>query len=236
MLNKNSYIKRLPDGKYRVLSKKHRNLGTYDTKAEAEERLRQVEVFKHMAKGRKKALKSFRCLVKESEEHDDLEFSYSKIMRDLNKNHKDKVKPFMKKFKEVFDRACDSNIKNPEGAALIAAMYCVNYTIKKSEVAIPDRLLKISASVIEMGEPRSAGKAIADIVKFLTSRISIENRQKSLQGLKQKISQLNEFEISQKKTPASASLGQSITFIKTILNGHEPLYIREVLDGIVESL
>jgi alkylated DNA nucleotide flippase Atl1 len=41
-------VKKLPNGQYRVV--KHDgtgNLGTYDTKGEAEERLRQVEYFKH---------------------------------------------------------------------------------------------------------------------------------------------------------------------------------------------
>ena len=36
---------------YRVLSKvKHRNMGTYKTREEAEERLKQIEMFKHMNK------------------------------------------------------------------------------------------------------------------------------------------------------------------------------------------
>lgn len=33
--------------KYRVVSESGRNLGTYDTRPEAEKRLRQVEYFKH---------------------------------------------------------------------------------------------------------------------------------------------------------------------------------------------
>ena len=36
------------DGKYQVQSEKGRNLGTYDTKEEAEDRLKEVEMFKHM--------------------------------------------------------------------------------------------------------------------------------------------------------------------------------------------
>lgn len=34
--------------KYRVVSENGRNLGTYSTRAEAEKRLKQVEMFKHM--------------------------------------------------------------------------------------------------------------------------------------------------------------------------------------------
>lgn len=36
------------NNKYQVQSEKGKNLGTYDTKSEAEERLKQVEMFKHM--------------------------------------------------------------------------------------------------------------------------------------------------------------------------------------------
>lgn len=38
------------DNKYQVQSEKGRNLGTYDTKEQAEKRLKQVEMFKHMEK------------------------------------------------------------------------------------------------------------------------------------------------------------------------------------------
>lgn len=36
------------DNKYKVQSEKGKNLGTYDTKEQAEKRLKQVEMFKHM--------------------------------------------------------------------------------------------------------------------------------------------------------------------------------------------
>lgn len=36
--------------KYKVISKKGKNLGTYKTKEEAEKRLRQIEYFKHKKK------------------------------------------------------------------------------------------------------------------------------------------------------------------------------------------
>ena len=39
-------------GGYRVLSESGRNMGTYQTKAEAEKRLRQIEMFKHLKKKR----------------------------------------------------------------------------------------------------------------------------------------------------------------------------------------
>jgi len=39
-------------GGYRVLSESGRNLGTYRTKAEAEKRLRQIEMFKRLKRKR----------------------------------------------------------------------------------------------------------------------------------------------------------------------------------------
>lgn len=39
-------------GGYRVLAESGRSMGTYRTKAEAEKRLRQVEMFKHMREKR----------------------------------------------------------------------------------------------------------------------------------------------------------------------------------------
>lgn len=98
------------------------------------------------------------------------------------------------------------------------------------------RLLKLANTLIQMGDAAHAGKGIADIVKFLMQRISIDGRSQALMKLREKILNLNEQEISGKKTPASASLGQSITFIKTILNGHPPAYIRSILTEIAKNL
>lgn len=98
------------------------------------------------------------------------------------------------------------------------------------------RMYKMASAVIEMGDPGAAGKGIAQIVKFLMERISPASRNASFAKLRNKIWYLNEQEISSKKTPQSASMGQSITFIKTILNGHPPDYIRRVLENIVRNL
>lgn len=98
------------------------------------------------------------------------------------------------------------------------------------------RFVKLAAATIEMGAPDTAGKGIADIVKFLLQRISPEKRYDVYRSMREKIGKLNPQEISSKKTPASSSMGQSITFIKTILIGHDSHYIKEVLNHIVKNL
>lgn len=99
-----------------------------------------------------------------------------------------------------------------------------------------DRILKLAAATIDLGDPVQAGKGIAEIVKFLLKKIDLKNRPNSQYKLRQKIWNLNEYEMSSKKSPASASLGQSISFIKNILNGHNASYIRSILKEIVGNL
>lgn len=99
-----------------------------------------------------------------------------------------------------------------------------------------ERMYRLAAASINMGDPVTAGKGLADIVKFLMQRIDPVNRVVALRKLRKKIWVLNEKEIASKKTPSSASLGQAITFIKTILIGHDPNYIREVLVHIYRNL
>lgn len=101
---------------------------------------------------------------------------------------------------------------------------------------ITPRMYKMAAAVIEMGTPEEAGRGIAEIVKFLMQRISPAKRHQSILKLRNKIWYLNEEEIASKRTPSSASMGQSITFIKTILNGHNPSFVRAVLNNVVKHL
>ena len=46
-INKNQMIKKI-GSKFRVIAKSGRNMGTYNSRASAEKRLRELEMFKHM--------------------------------------------------------------------------------------------------------------------------------------------------------------------------------------------
>lgn len=99
-----------------------------------------------------------------------------------------------------------------------------------------NRMRKLATSILEFGDPSIAGRSLAGIIRFLINRIPPDKRAKSVANLRNKVWALNEYELANKKTPATASLGQSITFIKTILMGHHPLYVRRVLEEIVRNL
>lgn len=206
-----SFIKKMPNGKWRVVSRKGKNLGEYDTKQQAVKRLQTIEFWKN-----KKASTNV---------------SYSAISRELNKNNKDLLLIFQKEFKKSFDESLLKGEDNPEEIALEAAIHSIDDVDLLSEAS-----LKKIASAIDLGDPAFAGKYLSDLVKFLLRRISDEHRPKSIDNLKKKIYYLNEYNMAGKKVPPSSALGQSITLLKTILLEHSPGYIREVLNSIVRNL
>ena len=209
-LIKIAYIKKR-DGKWIILSEKGKVLGKYNTKAEAVERLRQIEYFKNHKK--KKASK---------------EDSYSSIMRDLRKSSdEDTVKCFQEEFKKAFDQAVIDGDEEPEKIALEKA---------KENIRDENELIEKSASAIDLGDANKAGEYLANLLKFLLRRISPERRPRAIEGLKRKVYYINEYQIASKKVPASSSIGQSITLLKTLLLEHEPQYIRGVLNSIVKHL
>ena len=118
---KEAYIKKLPNGKYRVLSEKGRNLGTYTSKTKAKNRLKEIEMFKHMNKDSNSVI--------DLTEID--EFTYSAIVRYLRKNTKDiQTKFFLKLFKKEFDRAINKKLQEPDKVALQNTLVKYNKVFK----------------------------------------------------------------------------------------------------------
>lgn len=222
-MDKFAYIRKV-ENKYVVFSRKGKQLGSYDTKSEAIKRLKQIEYFKH-----KNASNN------ESKELIDLtkidDFSYSAICRKLKDNYVHQ-RVFQHVYKKLFDEfvSNDKEINNEE-----ILLKTISLMQKKYEIKIKKDIIK-EASAIELGDPKKAGKQIADIIKFLLKRISPKNRLKSIISLSNKIYNLSADEIAGKKVPPSSSMGQSITFVKNILLDHDPQYIRSVLNNIAFNL
>lgn len=152
-MNKTAIIKKMPNGKYRVMSEDYeRNFGEYNTRGEAEKRLKQIDYFKYLDGQKNKRKKKALDLLSEAAKFafdsdirqgillaisaiDDLEeprsdLTYTSVMRELRqKESEDKIKNFMKEFKEAFDAGLYEGIDEPESAALMMA-------IKKTEVDI----------------------------------------------------------------------------------------------------
>jgi hypothetical protein len=218
-------IRKLPSGKYRVLSEKGKNLGTYDSRSAASNRLREIEFFKH--KDESKADDKVIDLT------DIDDFSCSAIMRKLRqKATKEQVMHFLKLFKVHFDKAVKNNLQKPEKIALNNALIKFN---KLHPIKLKRKLVK-KAAIGELGEATLVGKYLADIIRFTLNRVPQDRRAKAIESLKSKFSGINENDIASKNMPPFASIGQSITFVKHILFNQDAHYVREVLDNIVRAL
>lgn len=219
-------VRKIPGGKYRVLSQKNKNLGTYDSKTKAVKRLRQVEYFKHHDKS-----KADDNSVIDLTGID--EFAYSAIMRKLRQEASpEQVRNFLKLYKSFFDRAVKSDKHAPEKVALQNAVVKFSrlYHVKFDK----DRVK--NAAISELGNAAQVGKYLANIVHFILNRVPLEKRPKAIEVLKQKFGIMNASEIASKNLPQAAAYGQAITFVKHVLFNQDATYVREALDSLSRSL
>jgi hypothetical protein len=224
-LYKVSYIRKLPDGKYRVFSSKGKNMGTYSSREAAKKRLKQIEYFKYLKKIKKKASDQVDLTKIE-------DFSYSAIMRKINKQlGEEGCKYFAQLYKDYFDQYLLNQEQDIEERSLSKTVKEFN---KKYPVKISKKFVKVAAA--NLGDAATVARYLANIIKFTLTKISPQSRSGSLYKVKNKINQLDVNQISNKKMPASASMGQSITFIKHTLFGQDPQYIRAVLQYIMRYL
>ena len=119
-MTKVAFIRKQPNGKYKIFSRKGKNLGEYDTFAEAEERLRQIEYFKYN-KAQETRVQLLKLCLKE-------EPSYSAIMRDIN-DDEERLELFMTVYKKTFDEALREDLENFDNIALLSAMKAIDYKV-----------------------------------------------------------------------------------------------------------
>lgn len=225
-LVKTAFVRKIKN-KWHVLSHKGKSLGSYDTKAEAVARLKQIEYFKNHPKDSNSAEE----VVIDLTDADDI--SYSAIMRKMRqKAPKEQVRVFLKLFKDQFDKAVKNNLQKPEKVALQNALVKFN---KLHKIKVSKKLIK-NAAIAELGEASEVGRYLANICGFILNRLAPESRAKAIESLRKKFYYTNADELSRKVSPPSAAIGQSITFVKHVLLNQEPQYIREVLNELSRNL
>lgn len=226
-LVKTAKVRKLPNGKYRVLSQKGKNLGTFDSERAAKKHLKEVEYFKHLDKSNAEDGSAVIDLTKTDE------FAYSAIMRQMRqKASKEQVKIFLKLFKLEFDKAVKVKLKKPERVALQNALVKFDRIHK---IKLDKKLIK-NASVSELGDSVAVGAYLANIIHFILNRVPSNQRLQARDSLKQKFVLMEESEIASKHLPDSAAIAQCITFVKHVLFGHDHTYIKEVLNAISSNL
>lgn len=219
-------IRKLPNGKYRVLSEEGKHMGEYSSREGAKKRLKQVEYFKH-----------FDHSNAEDGEIIDLtdadDYSYSAIMRKIrSRSSKEATRFFLKIYKDQFDRAIREKLQKPDRVALQNTLVKFNKTYK---IKIDKKMVK-HAAVTELGNAQQVGAYLANIVKFTLNRIDPSKKYNAMMRLQQKFSIMDPNEIAIKNLPASSALGQSITFVKHVLFGQDSTYVKNVLDNLVRNL
>ena len=223
-------VRKLPDGRYRVLSQKGKDLGTYRSQRAAEKRLRQVEFFKHLDKSK---TDDNGAIVEPIDLTGADEFSYSALMRKIRqKANPEQTKLFLKLFKAQFDRAVKGKVNKPERVALQNAIVKFH---KVHPVKLDRKMVKCAA-VAELGNADAVGRYLSDIVKFILNRLPMEKRPKATEVLRQKFAVMSENEIAGKNMPDAAVYGQAITFVKHVLFNQDASYVREVLNSLSRSL
>lgn len=85
-------------------------------------------------------------------------------------------------------------------------------------------------------DPKFVAKQIINIIDVLIGGMSPEAQQRAYPNLREKIKDLNAFDMSQKRKPGGSSIGVSIGLVKNILNSRDPHFIRMVIDQIGREL
>jgi hypothetical protein len=220
-------IRKLPNGRYRVLSEKGKNLGTYKSRPEAVSRLKMIEMFKHMD-DKNEADDSNSIDLTDIDD-----FALSAIMRKLNEKTTSEIaKEFLAIFKHHFDTAVKKGITKPDRIALQKTVLEFD---KLHKIRFDKKMVKMAA-ISELGNAEQVGRYLSDIVRFTLQRISPDKRTAAIARLKNKFNALSEIEIASKQLPESSALGQAITFVKHVLFNHDAVYIRNVLNSLVKSL
>ncbi len=220
-------IRKLPNGKYRVLSQKGKNLGTFDSERAAKKHLKQVEYFKHLDKSDAKDERKIIDLTKADE------FAFSAIMRQMRQQaSEEQLRDFLKLYKAEFDKAVKNKLKKPERVALQNTLVKFD---KLHQIKLDKKLIK-NATVAELGNAKAVGSYLSNIVHFILNRVPLDKRQQAIESLRRKFAVLNPNEISEKHLPDSAAVAQSITFVKHVLFNQDSSYVREVLNQLVGSL
>jgi len=83
---------------------------------------------------------------------------------------------------------------------------------------------------------RRTAESILKIINFLLFRVPQNNKTKFLQRIRGKIQRIPAGQISVKKMPQTASIGQSISLVKNILFGLNPFFVQRVINEIANLM
>lgn len=152
--------------------------------------------------------------------------TYSSVMRELNRSYPAGVLPFMKAFKSAFLEARQEDVDSPESIALMRALQVIKTSSLYGRMMIRQAQ---SSNAIDVG------KNIAKIISFMIEGLD-DSKVNYRKILKEKFLSMNSRDVSGKEMPETATLGQIITFVKSVIAGSDRSSATTILSSIVNSL
>jgi hypothetical protein len=95
--------------------------------------------------------------------------------------------------------------------------------------------MKKEAQILDQS-PQYVAEQIKDIIGVMVGRMSPEAQMRAYPNIARKIMELNTVDIANKKSPGGASIGVSLSLVKNILNGRDPIFIKVVIDELTKGL
>lgn len=83
---------------------------------------------------------------------------------------------------------------------------------------------------------RRTAESILKIINFLLFRVPQKDKTKFLQRIRGKIQKIPAGQVSMKKLPQTAAIGQSISLTKNILSGLNPFFVQRVIDELANMM
>lgn len=136
----------------------------------------------------------------------------------------------IKKLTKIYSKTIllEYNKNNDMNAAKKSAY---NKVVHRAEQYL-DHGKMIKAANVNTDNPILVAKNIKSIIDILVSQFSMEAKQRAYPNLKEKISNLNSQELSEKKSPGGAAIGTAINIVKNILKGRDPFFVNSVIQNL----
>jgi len=106
--------------------------------------------------------------------------------------------------------------------------------IPLSKRAVATELLPISKWAQD--PVRRTAESILKIINFILFRVPQKDKNRYLQRIRGKIIRIPTGQMSQKKMPQSAAIGQAIALAKNILTGLNPFFVKRVVDELANMM
>lgn len=126
------------------------------------------------------------------------------------------------------------DIEKAHGSALEKTLHRANQYLSIESGSNPQ--LEKSAQTFLTLNPILVAKQIKGIIDVMVGRMSPEAQRRAYPNIKNRINNLNILELNGKKSPGGAAIGISITLIKNILNGRDPMFINAVIKELSKYL